>query len=130
MIVCDTHALVFDALSPNLLGTEAAQAIEESHRRSDLACADISLWEIAMLIEKGRLRVEASIEEFLFAMISARRLNVLPVTPTIAALSASRSVPDGDPADRLIVATAISHGATLVTKDDRLVGLKDLPTIW
>ncbi len=130
MIVCDTHALVFDALSPDLLGPEAAQAIEESHGSGDLACADISLWEIAMLIEKGRLKVDASTEDFLTAVIAARRLNVLPVTPAIAALSASGRVPVGDAADRLIAATAISHGATLITKDERLIGLRDLPTIW
>lgn len=130
MIVCDTHVLVFDALSPDLLGSEAVRAIEESHGTGDLACADISLWEIAMLIEKGRLEVDVSIEDFLTAVIAARRLNIIPVTPAIAALSASSSVPEGDPADRLIAATAISHGATLITKDDRLIGLADLPTIW
>lgn len=130
MIVCDTHALVFDALAPDLLGSESARAIEESHATGDLACADITLWEIAMLMEKGRLEVDASIEDFLTAIIAARRLNVLPVTPTIAALSASSSVPRGDTADRLIAATAISHGAPLITKDERLIGIPDLPTIW
>lgn len=130
MIVCDTHALVFDALSPDLLGKQAARMIEESHRTGDLACADISLWEIAMLMEKGRLEVNASIEDFLSNVIAARHLNVLPVTPAIAAISASGSVPVGDPADRLIAATAISHRATLITKDERLTGLPNLPTIW
>jgi len=130
VIVCDTHALVFDALSPELLGSKAAGAIEESHGTGNLACADISLWEITMLIEKGRLQVDASVEDFLTAMIAARRLNVLPVTPAIAALSASGNVPEGDPADRLIAATAISHGATFITKDERLIGIPDLPTIW
>ncbi len=83
-----------------------------------------------MLIEKRRLEVDASIEDFLTAVIAARRLNVLPVTPAIAALSASGKVPEGDLADRLIAATAISHGAKLITKDQRLIGLPDLPTIW
>lgn len=127
MILFDTHALVFDALAPHLLGSEGARAIGESYRSGDLACADITLWEIAMLIDKRRLEVDASIEEFLTAIIAARRLNVLPV---IAALSAARNVPEGDPADRLIAATAISHGATLITKDRRLIGLPDLPTLW
>ena len=130
MIICDTHALVYDALSPDLLGAKAAKAMEKAAAAGDLACADISLWEIAMLIEKGRLKVDCPVEEFLTLMISARRLNVLPVTPDIAALSASNIVPDGDPADRLIAATAISLGAPLVTRDKRLQGLKGLPTIW
>ena len=130
MIVCDTHALVFDGLAPKLLGSEAARVIEKSHRTGDLACADISLWEIAMSMEKGRLAVDASSVDLLTAMIAARRLNVLSITSAISALSTSSSVPKGDPADRLIAATAISHGATLITKDERLIGLPDLPTIW
>ena len=81
MIVCDTHALVFDALSPDLLGSEAARAIDEAQGPGDLACPDISLWEIAMLIDKGRLVVDASIEEFLTAVIAARRLSE-PLTRT------------------------------------------------
>ena len=83
-----------------------------------------------MLMEKGRLQVDAFTEDFLTAMIAARRLNVLPVTPAIAALSASSNVQEGDPADRLIAATAISHGAALITKDERLTGFPDFSTIW
>lgn len=130
VIVCDTHALIFDALAPDRLGPEAAKSIEKSHRAGELACADISLWEIAMLMEKGRLQVDASMEEFITAMITARNITVLPITPAIAAVAASHRVPRGDPADRLIAGTAMVLGSALITKDRRLVGIPGLPTIW
>ncbi len=130
MVVCDTHALIFDALDASQLGAGAAEAIERAADQGDLACADISLWEIAMLLEKGRLQVDAEPEEFLDTLMAARHLSILPITPAIAALSASDTLPFGDPADRLIAATAIAHRAPLVTKDERLTGLPGLPTIW
>lgn len=95
MNICDTHALVFDALAPEQLGEEAVRIIEDSHQ-----------------------------------LISARHLIVLPIIPDIAALSASKKIPKGDPTDRLIAATAISHGATLITRDERLIGISDLPALW
>lgn len=130
MVVCDTHALVFDALAPKELSAKAARAIETAYKAGELACADISLWEIAMLMEKGRFDVDATSADFLAALVAARRLTVLPITPAIAALAASDILPPGDPADRLIAATAISHRASLVTKDKRLTGIPDLQIVW
>jgi PIN domain nuclease of toxin-antitoxin system len=130
MVVCDTHALIFDALDPKRLGANAAAAIEQAHRAGELACADISLWEIAMLMDKGRLWVDAPAEEFLTALVSARGLAVLSITPGIAALAASGRLAHGDPADRLIAATAIANNASLITRDRRLAGLPGLQTIW
>jgi PIN domain nuclease of toxin-antitoxin system len=71
MVVCDTHALVFDALAPKELGAKAARAIESAHKAGELACADISLWGIAMLIERGRLEVHAASADFLAALVAA-----------------------------------------------------------
>ena len=130
MIICDTHVLVYDAISPEQLSSEAQEAITRASENGELACADISLWEIAMLIEKGRLKVSVTITDFLSTLSTARRLNVLPITPSIADISVSTAVPSGDPADRLIAATAIHYNVPLVTKDKRLLGLKGLNTIW
>lgn len=130
MIVCDTHTLIFDALAPERLGEGAAKSIEAAHQAGEMACADITLWEIGMLMEKGRLQINASIEAFTTAMLTSRNITVLPITPVIAALAASDRVPGGDPADRLIAATAIAGGATLISKDPRLFGIPGLPVIW
>ena len=53
MILLDTCVLVFDALAPERLSTEALRAIEEGEENGSLACCDISLWEIAMLVSQG-----------------------------------------------------------------------------
>jgi len=130
VVVLDTNALVFDALDPKRLTRRAAKAIESGAAAGRLACCDISLWEIAMLIAKGRLEPGTSTDEFLHAVISARRLDVLPITPEIAVLAQQIELTHGDPADRLIAATAIHHRARLVTADHTLRELSSVDAVW
>jgi PIN domain nuclease of toxin-antitoxin system len=121
VVVLDTNALIFDALNPARLSRKARGLIERAHTRNDLCCSDISLWEIAMLIAKGRLDPGASVLEFLQLALAARSIAVLPTTPEIAELSTKLPEPvSPDPADRLIAATAIHHGATLISTDTKL----------
>ena len=56
MILLDTCVLVFDALTPERLSAAARSALEQGEQDSALACADISLWEIAMLVDKKRIK--------------------------------------------------------------------------
>ena len=130
MIVLDTHALVYDALSPKRLSARARKAIEAAAQGSQLACSDISLWEIAMLISRGRLDPAMDARQFLDDVVAARSIQVLPITAEIAVLSQSDVFAHGDPADRLIAATAQSFRASLVTSDERLRALKAISTIW
>ncbi len=130
MIVLDTHALVFDALAPSKLTARARKAIEGAYADREVACSDISLWEISMLISRKRLDPAMDARQFLEDLVSARRVQVLPITPGIAVLSQSDMFAHGDPADRLIAATALMHGAPLVTSDVELRKLKNLATLW
>ncbi len=130
MILLDTHALVFDALARDRLSRGARKAIDEGDAAGDLACCDISLWEIAMLISKRRLRVEVDTVVFLQTVIAARSLRVIPISAEIATLSASGEVGVGDPADRLIAATALQYGAPLITRDRALAAVPGLEIIW
>jgi len=130
LTICDTHALIFDFLSPDQLGSAAARAIDEAEAGRDLACADTSLWEIAMLVEKRRIPVPASTEEFILAQLTARRIEVLPITPAIAAVASSGRIPWRDPFDCLIAAAAIVHQAALVTRDRRMAGIPGLSIVW
>ncbi len=57
LVILDTCALVFDSLTPDRLSSPAREAIEQADAAGELACSDISLWEIAMLVERGRLNV-------------------------------------------------------------------------
>lgn len=121
MVVLDTNALIFDALNPARLSRKARGLIERAHKRNDLGCSDISLWEIAMLVAKGRLDPGTSALEFMNLALAARSIAMLPITPEIAELSTKLpEAVSADPADRLIAATAIHHGATLISTDTNL----------
>lgn len=121
MVVLDTNALIFDALSPSRLGRRAHTLIEQAEHENDLACSDISLWEIAMLVAKRRLDPGTDALDFLRLVLSARTIRVLAVNPEIADLSVSFPESVGaDPADRLIAATAVHYRATLITSDRNL----------
>jgi PIN domain nuclease of toxin-antitoxin system len=84
------------------------------------------------LYERGRLqlREDRSLSHDLKQLLAALRLEVLPITAEIALLSRSRLFKDGDPADRLIGATALHLGAPLITADTTLRPLAELNTTW
>jgi PIN domain nuclease of toxin-antitoxin system len=131
MIILDTCALIFDALTPDRLSKKALRAIEQGGKLGEVACCDISLWEIAMLVQKGRLDPGTDTAAFINMALSARKIEVLPITPEIAALSSSHpSLTHHDPADRLIAATAFHSKASLVTCDGLLRAVEGLRTIW
>jgi len=94
-----------------------------------LAIADVTLWELAMLLSRGRIQaygtVEASVRLLTEGMV------IKSITPEIAAIS-SQFPPDfpRDPADRLIAATAKSEGLALITHDEKLRSSPLLQTIW
>jgi PIN domain nuclease of toxin-antitoxin system len=132
MIICDTQALVFWMDKPEKLSQTANTYLEKGIINKTLACSDISLWEIGMIFSKNRLTLPAgvTIEQYLNTMIKALRLTVLPISPKIAELAQSPEFNHGDPADRIIAATAITHNATLLTADGKLQQIKSLKWVW
>jgi len=83
-----------------------------------------------MLIARKRLDPGMDARQFLDDMLAARQIRVLPITTEVAVLAQSDIFSHGDPADRLIAATARLHNAPLVTSDTALRGLKEITTIW
>jgi PIN domain nuclease of toxin-antitoxin system len=126
VIVLDTHVLIWHALAPQRLSTQATALLGQGKQENRLYCSDITLWEIAMLMSKKRLEVETDAVSFIETAIAALVIQVLPVTPQIAGLSVSLpGVTHLDPADRIIAATAVCHQAVLLTADSiflRVVG--------
>jgi PIN domain nuclease of toxin-antitoxin system len=97
---------------------------------ADLICiAAITLWEIAMLVEKKRLSLNLSVLPWLEDSMSKTGVLVLPLTAQVA-VSATTISHFRDPSDRLIVATALTHGVPLVTKDERIQRSGVVATIW
>jgi PIN domain nuclease of toxin-antitoxin system len=72
----------------------------------------------------------AELTQFLHDLVQARGLRVLPITPEIAALAQSAELSHGDPADRIIAASALYHQAKLVSADARLRKLKTIEVVW
>ena len=128
MVILDSHVLVQDVLEPRKLSARARRAV--AGEDGPLAASDISLWEIAMLIARGRIEPGMDAVQFVDDLVQARAIQVLPITPKIAVLAQSEEFRHGDPADRLIAATAIAHGSRLVTADAQLRKISSLRVIW
>ena len=129
-VVCDTHALIYWALEPKRLSVKARREIERALARGDVACADISLWEIAMLSDRGRIKLANGAKSFLDDLILALKLNLIPINTEIAVLAQTVCSGQGDPADRLIAATAKYLDAPLLTQDAKLAANTQIKTIW
>jgi len=130
VILLDTHVVIWLALEPGRISKRARAAIQETRQRGEgLAVSDITLLEIATIENKGRIKLNASLEAFL-AEIEARFI-VLPITGRIcaSALALPAAYPR-DPADRVIGATALVEGFPLITADDGIRRSKALKTIW
>ena len=131
MVTIDTHVLVWLALAPNRLSGAAEQAVTQASRTEGILLAGISLWEVAMLVQKGRIQINTDSESFLELTLQAFSIKVRPITPQIAALAVQfASSVNQDPADRLIMATAAVDNVPLVTADHNLHAANIVPTIW
>ncbi|WP_437780793.1 type II toxin-antitoxin system VapC family toxin [Sorangium sp. So ce1097] len=126
MIVLDTHAWFWLVASPDRLSEQAAIAIDGA---DSLGVSAMSCWEIAMLAEKGRIELDRPAHRWLEDALASSATRLLPIEPPVAALAARLPL-HGDPADRLIVATAITASAALVTKDQQIRSSHLVSTIW
>jgi len=127
VIVLDTHALIWLATDPSQLGSEARKALRGARNKG---VAAISCWELAMLAARNRIVLDRDPVTWMDDALTTEGIELLPLTPAVAVASAQLGTFHGDPADRLIVATAITHGAVLVTKDERIRESHLVRTLW
>jgi PIN domain nuclease of toxin-antitoxin system len=130
MIVADTHAWLWWLSGGPELSPEARGAMDRALDDGRLGVSTISVWEAAMLVKKGRLQLAPSISDLVAHCERLSGMSFLPITQRIALASVALEPLHADPADRFIAATAIAHGAVLVTRDDRLRRLEGLPSLW
>ena len=118
----DTHILIRWLSDRSQLSSRQSQVIETADADSPLLVSDISLWEVATLHNLGRIRLSIPLREWLEKAVAPPLVRRLGISPAIAAEMAA--LPDWfhrDPADRILVATARTLGATLLTQDRRIV---------
>lgn len=132
MIVLDTHAWIWFINSPDELGKRAALAIEKARREgAGLHISCISTWELHMLADKGRLSLAIAPEVWVARCERLSFVRFHPVNNSIARLAVSAcGTMHADPADRIIVATALYLGASIVTRDERIKASGLTPCIW
>ncbi len=131
MIVLDTHVLVWWVNGDSALSKVAKAAIEKEQVNGDILISSISAWEIAMLVERGRLRLSMDLDSWLSAIAQIDAVRFLPLEVEIATKSVV--LPGSfhaDPADRMIVATARKLAAPLVTKDEKIHAYPHVKVIW
>lgn len=120
MTVLDTHALVWFAEDHPRLGRRTTNVVNAALARDELAVSAISFWEIAMLVDKGRLRLDLS-PNAMRRKVLEHGIRETALTGDVAIEAARLPSFHGDPADRMIVATSLATGATLVTADDAIL---------
>jgi PIN domain nuclease of toxin-antitoxin system len=119
MILLDTHVLVWLRLGDRTLGSRTRAAIEGATRDGTLAVSTITFWEAGMLRDKGRIQLPAEPSAWRASLLRDGLVEI-PVDGVIAARAGSLRDIHGDPADRLILATAL-EGHRLITADARLL---------
>lgn len=117
-MIADTHVLVWLLEGDQRLGQKARQVLEQAAQKEFVCVSAITPWEIALLVDKGRLALGRDVGDWINAALALPGISLIPLEPAIAL--GSVRLPGSfhaDPADRMIVATARFLGTPLVTAD-------------
>ena len=125
MILLDTHIWIWFHTEAARLPVSLINSLEQPE--TSVAISSISIWEVMVAIEKGRIVANQSSDGLVRAWLAAAPIEVLPVDQEIAILSRTLQFAHEDPADRFIAATTIHHKAELCTVDKHLTQLTWLP---
>ena len=129
MILIDTHALIWAVDDSKKLSRAAASAIRRAKHSGGIAISAITVWEVASLLARGRVRARGTLESSIQMFLEG--VAVRPITPEICALGALFPADySRDPADRIIGGTALADGLTLITHDERIRRSPLLRTVW
>jgi PIN domain nuclease of toxin-antitoxin system len=128
VIVLDTHAWLWWVSGDSSLSRKAEKEIRAARR---IGVSAVSCLEVAVAEARGRIELDRTVPAWLEEALALPRVELLPLTPAVA-VKASRLGRDfpGDPADRVIVATAQLESAVLVTRDTRIREHPGIETVW
>lgn len=131
MIVLDTHVWIWYLDDPAQLSTPARTSIDQALREKAVLISSISVWEVALLVVSGRLELTIDVHDWIAKCEALPFLTFVPVDNAIFLKSVFLSGQlHSDPADRIIVATALMRGVPVVTKDRRIRKYAKVQSIW
>jgi PIN domain nuclease of toxin-antitoxin system len=129
VILLDTHALLWWALDPERLSQAAQEKIAAIEQRGGLA-SSISIWELGIKIKRGKLDLGMDIGEFTRRVERSAVIEFVPIDTAIWLRSLDLDWEHRDPADRVIVATALARGVPILTKDEVLHRFGGVDCVW
>ncbi len=132
MIVLDTQALIWWIDNSGKLSKKALKAIkEEKPNKESILISSISALEIYRLVKNGKLQLTTHAESWIEKIESLPFIKFIPVDNKIAALSVNLiDFLHKDPADRIIIATALNLGARLITSDKKILNYPHIRSVW
>jgi PIN domain nuclease of toxin-antitoxin system len=129
VILLDTHVLLWWALDPDRLSSAAAASLQAMERRGGFASA-ISIWELGIKVQRGKLELGLPIAEFARRIERSQIIELVPVTTATWLRSLDLAWDHRDPADRVIVATALQQDVPLVTADSEIHRFGGISCVW
>ncbi len=131
MIVLDTHVWVWWVSGIEELPIKVIRLIEKAIDQKAIYISCISVWEVAQLVERVRLQITLDVNNWVAKSEALPFVHFIPIDNAIALRSVQLPSPlHPDPADRIIIATALNLGFPLVTRDERLARYAHVQTIW
>ena len=131
MILLDTNAFIWWLSDREKLSSKAIVSINSHFTKNQILVSSMSIWEICLLVQKQRINLHDSLENWVSGLSRLPGLEYIPIDNMIA--YQAMNLPGTfhkDPADRIITATARFFGATLITSDHLIRKYKHVKTIW
>jgi PIN domain nuclease of toxin-antitoxin system len=126
-LLLDTHVWLWSLTAPDRLAKRVRSQLEKKGR--ELWLSPISVWELIVLAERGRVRLDAEPRAWVREALERAPLEEAALNHEVALRSREVALPHQDPADRFLVATALTYELTLVTADDTLIEAKACPIL-
>lgn len=121
-LLLDTHVWIWLMLGDERLNLSFRRAVEQYKEKELILVSAISVWELGMLVERKRIQLEIDCLDWVEQAFASSNVNLIPLTPRIAIQSTRLpETPHGDPADRILIATAHEYNAILITHDQKIL---------
>lgn len=131
MIVLDTNALIWWISDSGKLSRKARKIIEEGEKKKAIYISSISVLEVYTLVKKGKLELNTLANNWLEKIENLSYVHFVPVDNKIAAQSVNlTNFEHKDPADRIIIATALTFGAKIITSDKKILNYPYVQSVW